>query len=288
VNPPARYVILTPMRNERAGVEAMIEGVLRQTAPPAQWVVLDDGSTDGGPDVVERAGATHRWIRLVRLPDRGHDLVGQGVAEAMNHGLRLMREDPCEFIAKLDADIELPERYFETLLDACRRDPEIGICSGHPYTYENGRRVVERHADFFPSGTARLYRRRHLEEIGGFVASVGWDTVDILRMRMRGHRTQVLHDLEYLHRRRMGTRNGYVDGMLRDGRNAYLTGYGTFFFVCRALFNVRYRPWLLRTVCMLWGFASAWWRGLPRIVTDEELAFHRSLQRRRMRLETIR
>jgi GT2 family glycosyltransferase len=276
------------MRNERASVEALLASVQRQTVLPAAWVILDDGSTDGGPEEVERVQAGQPWIRLVRLPDRGHDLVGQGVAEAMNRGLRLIDADPCEYVAKLDADIDVPPDYFERLLDLCRRDPAVGICSGHPYTWEGSRRLVERHADFFPSGTARLYRRSSLREIGGFVASVGWDTVDILRMRMRGQRTQVLHDLEYLHRRRMGTRNGYIDGMVRDGRNAYLTGYGTFFFVCRALYNIRYRPWLLRTACMLWGFAAAWWRRLPRIVTDEERAFHRSLQRRRMRFETIR
>ena len=106
-------------------------------------------------------------------------------------------------------------------------------------------------------------------------------------MRMRGYRTRVLHDLPYHHRRRMGTRNGYIDGMLRDGRNAYLTGYGPFFFLCRALFNARYRPYLLRTACMRWGFGSAWMKRIPRIVTREEREFHLRLQRKRMRFEPI-
>ena len=73
---------------------------------------------------------------------------------------------------------------------------------------------------------------------------MGWDTVDILRMRMRGIEVRVLHDLEYHHVRRMGTRNGYVDGMLRDGRNAYLTGYSPWFLILRAVYNGVYRPYL--------------------------------------------
>jgi poly-beta-1,6-N-acetyl-D-glucosamine synthase len=276
------YAIITPVRNEAAHLEAVVAGVLRQSVRPSVWLVLDDGSSDGSAAIVERAAAGNPWIRLVRLADRGYDAVGGGVAEVMNRGLRLLAGESGDFLAKVDADVALPERYFETLLGLCREHPAIGICSGHPYTFVAGRRFVERHGDFFPSGTARLYRKAGLEAIGGFVPSVGWDTVDILRMRMRGHTTRVLHDLEYLHLRRMGTRNGYVDGMIRDGRNAWLTGYGGLFFTARALFNARYRPWLLRSACMLWGYADARLRRVPRIVTDEEVAFHRALHRRRI------
>ena len=281
------YVIITPMRNEAVHLEAVLAGVLDQSVRPSLWLVLDDGSADDSAAIAERAAAAHPWIRVVRLADRGFDAVGGGVAAAMNHGLGLLAGERCDYVAKVDADVALPERYFETLLTLCRDQPAVGICSGHPYTYVAGRRFVERHGDSFPSGTARLYRRSSLDAIGGFVPSVGWDTVDILRMRMRGHTTRVLHDLEYLHLRRMGTRNGYVDGMVRDGRNAWLTGYGGLFFTARALFNARYRPWLLRSACMLWGYADARLRRLPRIVTDEEVAFHRALQRRRILMMRI-
>jgi glycosyltransferase involved in cell wall biosynthesis len=287
VSDARRYIVLTPLRNEIEHLEVTVASILRQTVPPALWLVLDDGSSDGSAAAIARHAARHPWIRLVRLPDRGRDLVGRGVAEVMNRGLRLVAAESGEFIAKLDADVDLPADYFERLLALCGSDPTVSLCSGHPYTFESGRRLIERHADFFPSGTARLYRRRRLEEIGGFVASVGWDTVDILKLRMRGDRTRVLHDLPYHHLRRMGTRNGYIDGMVRDGRNAYLTGYGTVFFLCRAAVNARYRPWLLRSACMLWGFAGAAVRRLPRIVNDEEMRFHRSLQRQRLRLRRI-
>jgi hypothetical protein len=155
------------------------------------------------------------------------------------------------------------------------------MVSGHPYTFEKGKRILERHGDRFPSGTARVYRREMLHSIGYWVNSVGWDTVDILRMRMKGFEVRVLHDLEYHHVRRMGTRNGYVDGMLRDGRNAYLTGYAPWFLTLRAIFNGAYRPYLLRTLCMLTGYFSAMYSRLPRVVSDEEIRFHRRLHRDR-------
>lgn len=281
------YIIITPMRNEASTVEITLKSVVRQTVKPLLWIILDDGSTDGSSKLVEKYCMEYGWIKLKNISDRGFDLVGQGVAEILNYGLDLIRDTPSDYIAKLDADLDLPETYFERLLSFMEADKRTGICSGHPFTHEKGKKFLERHGDFFPSGTARLYRRKYLDEIGDFVNSVGWDTVDILRMRMRGYSTRVLHDVLYHHMRRMGTRNGYIDGMIRDGRNAYLTGYTPVFFVCRALFNMRFRPYLLRTACMLWGYFKAYSRKLPQVVTDAELKFHVQLQKKRLRFQSI-
>lgn len=276
-----RLIVLMPMRNEIAGIEGTLKSVSEQSVKPDLLLVLADGSSDGSDVMVEQYAVRHSWIELARLSDRGFDLVGQGVAQVLNHGLSLIAERPSEFLAKLDADVRLPPRYFERILEEFARDPRLGMASGHPFTYEGGRRILERHGDRFPSGTARVYRRCRLEEVGSWVNSVGWDTVDILRMRMRGMEVRVLHDLEYHHVRRMGTRNGYVDGMLRDGRNAYLTGYAPWFLFLRAVFNGAYRPYALRTLCMLAGYFSAMRARLPRVVTPEEMRFHRRLHRER-------
>lgn len=281
------YVIITPLRNEILTLETTLRSVINQSRTPKYWFILDDGSSDGSSEVVMNYCNKYPWIKLERLSDRGHDFVGQGVAELLNLGRRLIKDIPSEYLAKVDADLDLPPDYFEKLLNFMEQNRSVGICSGHPFTYEKGRKFLERHGDFFPSGTARLYRRSYLEETGDFVKSVGWDTVDILRMRIRGYSTRVLHDMEYHHMRRMGTRNGYIDGIIRDGRNAYLTGYTPDFFILRAFFNMRFRPYMLRTFCMLWGFFSAYVQGLPRIVSEEERSFHVKLQRRRLRFQSI-
>ncbi len=279
---PVSYILITPLRNEITTVEITLQSIIQQKVRPMLWVILDDGSQDGSADLVDGFCRQYPWIRLIGRPDRGFDLVGQGVAELLNYGMKLIREYPSSYVGKIDADLHLPADYFETLLVLMATEPSVGVCSGHPYTFENGRKFLERHGDDFPSGTARLYRRCYLEEIGDFVNSVGWDTVDLLRMQMHGYKAKVLHSLEYHHIRRMGTRNGYRHGMIRDGRNAYLTGYHPLFFLCRAVFNMRYRPYLLRTLCMLWGYCCAWQRRLPYIVTDAERTYHIKLQKKRL------
>ena len=42
----ARFLIISPMRNEAAHVERVARALAAQTVPPAEWVVVDDGSTD--------------------------------------------------------------------------------------------------------------------------------------------------------------------------------------------------------------------------------------------------
>ena len=277
----ARLIVLMPMRNEIGTIESTLKSLAAQTLRPDLVLVLADGVGDGSDRVVERFAAQHSWIGLERLPDRGYDHVGKGVAQVLNTGILRIKDRQSEFLAKVDADVELPPDYFERILQVFENNPHLGMASGHPFTFEAGRKILERHGDRFPSGTARVYRREFLQKIGYWVASVGWDTVDILRMRMHGNEVLVLHDLEYHHVRRMGTRNGYIDGMLRDGRNAYLTGYAPWFFLLRAIFNGLHRPYLIRTACMLAGYFRAMVQRLPRIVSSEELAFHRKLHRDR-------
>lgn len=279
---PARLILLMPMRNEIATIETTLKSLIKQTVLPDLLLVLADGVSDGSDEVVARYAERHAWIQMSRLPDRGFDLVGQGVAQVLNQGLKLVASTPSTYIGKFDADLNVPVDYLERLLALFESDPNLGMAGGHPYTFENGKKLLERHGDRFPSGTARIYRREFLHGIGNWVNSVGWDTVDILRMRMRNYRVQVLHDLEYHHIRRMGTRNGYIDGMIRDGRNAYLTGYAPWFLILRAVFNGTYRPYLLRTACMLTGYFKAMIDKKERVVTGEEMEFHRYLHRQRI------
>lgn len=282
------YSILMPMRNEVENLEVTLKCVTGQSCIPYRLYVLDDGSTDGSGDIAAAFAAQYEWIDHVRLDDRGFDYVGQGVAEVLNYGVHsCISKNQVEFVAKVDADLELPSDYFQILLDTMLEDPSLAVCCGHPYAIEEGKKLLERHGDGFPSGTARLYRYKALDEIGFFVNSVGWDTIDLLKFQLRNYTVLTVHAMEFHHRRRMGTRNGYIDGMIRDGKNAYLTGYVPFVFFCRAVFNMKYRPYMLRTFCMLWGYFSALIRRLDKVVDEEEYEFHKKIQWSKLKLSSL-
>ena len=66
-----KYVIITPVRDEEKFVEATIESVRRQTILPAEWVIVNDGSTDGTGELLDRAAARVPWIRVIHRANRG-------------------------------------------------------------------------------------------------------------------------------------------------------------------------------------------------------------------------
>ena len=53
MNAPHRYVLISPCRDEAAYMRRTLESVAAQTVPPARWVVVDDGSTDETPAILE-------------------------------------------------------------------------------------------------------------------------------------------------------------------------------------------------------------------------------------------
>ena len=48
-----------------------LESVMAQSIPPALWVVVDDGSTDETPAILESSRARLPYLRVVRRADRG-------------------------------------------------------------------------------------------------------------------------------------------------------------------------------------------------------------------------
>ena len=61
-----RYCLITPCRDEAKFARRTIESVLRQTVQPALWVIVDDGSRDETPKILEDYATKIPYIRIVR------------------------------------------------------------------------------------------------------------------------------------------------------------------------------------------------------------------------------
>ena len=67
-----RYVLITPCRNEAEYARITLDSVVNQSVPPALWVIVDDGSTDETPAILDEYAAKHDFIRIVRQIGRAH------------------------------------------------------------------------------------------------------------------------------------------------------------------------------------------------------------------------
>ena len=101
-----------------------LDSVAAQTLPPALWVVVDDGSTDETPAILDEYSRELPYLKVVRRTDRGRRSVGPGrdrrLLRRPGHGRPRRLSD---YLCKLDLDLDLPPRYFELLIERMEGGP---------------------------------------------------------------------------------------------------------------------------------------------------------------------
>ena len=276
-----RYALITPCRDEAAYAQRTLDSVTAQTVPPALWVIVDDGSTDGTPQILAEYAKRHDYIRVVHRDDRGQRSVGPGVIESFYTGYGTINPAEFEFLGKLDLDVELPPRYFEMLMQRMADEPRIGTCSGKPYFNDpaTGKLVSEKCGDEMSVGMTKFYRTTCFSQIGGFVREVMWDGIDCHRCRMLGWIACSWDepDLRFVHLRPMGSSDrGLWTGRARHGAGQHFMGASAVYMTASGLYRMTRPPLLIGGLAMLCGYFRSMLRREP---SYEDVAFRRFLRR---------
>ena len=280
-----RVVIISPVRDEESTLEKTIACMEAQTCPPVEWVVVDDGSTDRTPQILQEAAARIPWLRIHRRADRGFRKLGGGVIEAFNEGLAQVTCD-YDFVGKMDVDLEFSPRYLELILTHFRQDPQLAAASGKVFRNESGRFVEEFMIDDMVAGQFKLYRRGPFERIDGFVSEVMWDGIDFHKARIAGFRTASLpdQDLRLIHLRLMGSSDKNIyRGRLRWGRGQWFMGTSFPYIVASGVFRMREKPYGAGGALIILGYLQSALKREPRF---EEEGFRQNLhdwQRERLK-----
>ncbi len=283
------YVVISPVRDEAEFLPRVIRSMESQTILPIEWVVVDDGSTDGTTDILLEAASRNPWMNVLVKPDRGERSVGPGVVEAFYFGYERMESSDFDFIAKMDGDIEFDAKYVETLLSYFDRDEWLGSASGKVFLPKGDKLVEERTSAEMTVGAFNFYRREAFEDIGGFVREVMWDGIAYHRARMAKWRTRSISNptLNILHKRLMGSSHkGILHGRLRWGRGQYFMGTHPLYIIVVALYRMFERPFVLGGLSILTGYVIS---ALKRIKRYEYPEFRKSLhawQMERLKLDT--
>ena len=166
--------IVVPAYNEAAGIERAVRSLAESDYPDFEVVVVDDGSTDGTGELVDRLSLGN--VRVIREPNRGK-------AEALNTGIAASRG---ELIVAVDADTVFEPETLQLLVNPFV-DPEVGAVAGN--TKVGNRRSLLglwQHIDYITGfnldrrlydvlgcmptvpGAIGAFRRKAVERIGGF------------------------------------------------------------------------------------------------------------------------
>lgn len=262
-----RYAVVTPARDEERNLPRLGAALAAQTLAPAEWVVVDDGSTDGTAAVLAGLAERHDWVRP--LPRAAAD-----ASEPLSHGRRRARDldgfllgagrlsAAVDVVIKVDADVDFAPDFCARLAGRFAADPRLAIASGTCLELEDGAWVRRTKAASTVWGATRAYRADCLADLAELEPCMGWDGLDEIRVQLRGLRTQAFTDLPFRHHRPEGGRElttlHHGEAL---GRASWYMGYRPSYLALRAVYRARREP---AALAMLWGYAAAAARRAPR------------------------
>lgn len=167
--------VLIPVYNAEPHLDGAIQSVRAQTFTDFELVIVNDGSTDGSLDTMQRHAAEDPRVVVVDRPNAG-------IVAALNTGLAACRG---EYIARMDGDdIAFPDRL-ERQHAYLEANPSVDLVGGHvePFgdhaydgmtlTYPLTHEAIDRHGLEHGSGALvhpTFFARRSLyTRLGGYL-----------------------------------------------------------------------------------------------------------------------
>jgi glycosyltransferase involved in cell wall biosynthesis len=123
--------ILTPTYNQAQYIEETIASIRAQTYPFIEYIIIDDGSTDSTPGLLEKYSKSYTCLR--------QENVGQ--AETINRGLDLAKG---KYFGYLSSDDLLAPEAVATLVRVLEASPDLACVFPDANLIDAGSRVVKR------------------------------------------------------------------------------------------------------------------------------------------------
>ena len=109
------YYIIIPAYNEEKYIALTLQSILSQTVLPKKIVVVNDNSTDKTAEIVSTFIKENPFFSIINSTSEAIHLPGSKVIQAFHKGFDSL-DNNYDFIVKLDADLILPNNYFETII----------------------------------------------------------------------------------------------------------------------------------------------------------------------------
>ncbi|MFW9856153.1 MAG: glycosyltransferase family 2 protein [Candidatus Thorarchaeota archaeon] len=242
------YAILMCARNEGGIIAKTLDNILNQTLKPDHIVVVDDGSSDNTPDILEQYKENYDVV-VLRRKDRGYSAVSSyDMANVYNLGLRFLKSKKWEHLFIVPADMKLPESYAERLINNMKG---YGVASGVPDRPE----LLNNFNSDFPIGGGRMIKRDVFDYLSGvYPVNYDYESSVIHCARFLGYSVGHFKDITYSLDRIQG--KGHPTKYIEWGRAMKDANYHPLYTLGRALKEIIVKHRLKRGLQFLIGFLA--------------------------------
>lgn len=254
--------------------------MIRQTVKPELWIIVDDGSIDNTPHVIDNLRAKYSYIQSIRLPQRPRDITfhySYVCKQGFDYALEYCRKNNVEFeyIGLLDADTVLEENYFGKLLVEFKEDDSLGIASGGVYYDTGGKLSREKTDKNLPRGTGRFWRKECFLDTGGYPVEPSPDSISNVKAILRGWKLMQYANIIQIQKRKTSAANGLWNGYVKNGWMAYYLDKNPLMTLINGLYlSVRF-PFYTGPA-YFWGYASSAIKKEKKIKDPEIRAYYRN------------
>lgn len=271
------YYIVIPAHNEADFISLNLNSIIKQTALPKKVVVVNDNSTDNTADIVTKFAQQHSFISIVNTTSTNQHLPGSKVIQAFYKGFNML-DSNYDVIVKLDADIVLPNNYFETILKHFKADEQVGMAGGFAYIEKNDNWTLENltNKDHI-RGAFKAYRKQCFLDIGKLKPSMGWDTVDELLAQYHGWKIKTDESLKAKHLKPTGKTYNKA-ARHKQGEAFYKLRYGFVLTLIASLKLALLKKQPLLFFDYIIGYVKASQKSIEYLVTNKEGSFIRRLR----------
>jgi glycosyltransferase involved in cell wall biosynthesis len=215
------YFAIVTCRNSENEIENAIISLLKQTIIPKYVIVVDDGSTDGTPGILERLKSNNEGLYLITNPDLGYD-IGR-VVKNWNSAISLARKlslEKTDYHMISTDDTHYEASYSEKIMQQMDSDDKIAISSGN---YDNNNYST-------PHGAGRFVRNSFFEEfLELYPEKMGYESVILQMSLYHGFKNLVNNDARFSHTRPLGANHHFYE----FGASMRTLGYDPLFVLGR-------------------------------------------------------
>lgn len=261
-----QYIIITPCKNEEKNLPGLVMSLAKQSVIPVLWAIIDDGSTDRTPEIIQDVKNNYQWVETICLKESYRDLTIH-ISNVIKTGFDFAKnfckhhEIRFDYVVFLDADMVIDDAdFFQKLINEFEKDENLGIASGGmQYLNASGKLYNANGRSDTISGGEMMCRRECIEEIGGIPISHAWESVMRIKAKLNGWKIKRFNNIKIIHTRDTGSAEGLKKGYYQKGKSEYYLDMNPLIVFSKGFRYCFKRPYYLGFT-YLSGYINSWIR----------------------------